>query len=164
MDPISTFAFTLNNPAITAVSNLLDNDALFAVVLLAALLLGERRPNKIAKIIVAVSLALLVGFGIKAALAIERPCAQLGLAYCPEGYSFPSLHAVAAFTLAIAFLNKRSFPLYLLFALFVAFTRLIIAAHSFRDIAGALPLALIAYYLVDLAWNWKNGGSKNGRD
>jgi membrane-associated phospholipid phosphatase len=50
------------------------------------------------------------------------------------------------------FLNKKSYPLFLLFALFVSFTRMNLGVHVFEDIAGALPVALISYYLIDIAW------------
>jgi membrane-associated phospholipid phosphatase len=64
----------------------------------------------------------------------------------------------------IAFLNRRSYPLYLLFALFVSFTRLNLGVHAFVDIAAALPIAAIGYYAVDMAWNAgkKKGGKTHG--
>ncbi|MFH1222421.1 MAG: phosphatase PAP2 family protein [Candidatus Micrarchaeota archaeon] len=151
MDPITQYAFTLNNDWITTVSNLLDNAYVYATVLLAAMLLGEQRKGKIAKILVTAILAIAIGYGVKLVLAVARPCTTMDL-YCPDGYSFPSIHAIAAFTLMMAFLNKKSFPYYMLLALFVAFTRMAIAAHTFRDLAAALPLAIIVYYVVDMFW------------
>jgi len=47
-----------------------------------------------------------------------------------------------------AFIRKKLFPAYLLFALFVSFTRINLGVHLFWDIAAALPVALISYYIT----------------
>ena len=154
MDLITQLAYALNSGWLAALNLLIDNDAIYLFILLAVVLLGERRPQKFAKIIFALVLALLVGYAIKNAFAIERPCVSLSLPYCPNDYSFPSLHALTAFVVMIAFLNKKSYWFYSLFALFISFTRLSLAVHSFRDIAGSLALALIVYHIADISWSF----------
>jgi len=151
MDALTRAAMGINSPALTAVSLLLDNDVFFAVLILAIILLAERRNDKRLKIISAIALAFIAGFALKDIYAIQRPCSGLG---CPAGYSFPSLHAVTAFTLMVAFLDKREYPLFLVFALFVAFTRLHLGFHTFEDIAGALPVAILSYHIVDSRWKY----------
>jgi membrane-associated phospholipid phosphatase len=156
MDTIGAFALSIENPAIRTIGMLLDSDIAYGALILSLLLLGERRDQKRKKILLAIALAVVLGYGIKYALAHERPC--IGEAWCPEDYAFPSLHATIAFTLMMGFINKRSYWLYLIFALFVSFTRLNLGVHSFLDIAGALPLGMMAYYATHLSF----GGDDDG--
>ena len=148
MDAITAAALSVDSPLLRAAGLLLDNSLLFAGVLLLLLIVGEERPGKRRKIIISVLLSIIAAYAIKAAIAKERPCA--GEEWCPSDYSFPSIHAAAAFALMCPFLNKKSFPAYLLFALFTSFTRLNLGVHTFVDVAAALPIALVCYYAVDL--------------
>lgn len=150
VDMITSAALSVHNQLITQIGLLLNNDALYAVLVLALVLAAEGRNSKRLKVLLSLAIAIGLGVLVKTALAEQRPCA--GETWCPSGYSFPSLHATAAFTVMIAFLNKRSYPAFLLFALFVSFTRLNLGVHVFWDIAAALPVALIAYYIASLAW------------
>jgi membrane-associated phospholipid phosphatase len=151
MDAITAAAMAIDNPMLKSVGMFLDSSIIYAVIILVLLFLGERRNQKLAKVILCLVLAIAAATAVKNVMAVERPCA--GQAWCHDDYSFPSLHAVAAFALMTAFLDKKTFPFYLAFALFVCFTRLNLGVHTFRDIAGALPIALIAYYATDIAWN-----------
>lgn len=160
MDMITEFAFNIKNDLLTSVSLLMNDNLVFFVIILALLFVFEKRANKRAKVLSALLLVAILTFGIKQFIAVERPCVSLGLPYCPEEYSFPSIHAAVAFTLMISFLDKKNYPFFILFALFVAFSRLHLAVHSFRDIAGALVIALIAYYLVDIVWRRFYDGKK----
>lgn len=150
MDAITAFALSLDNPAIKSLGMLVDNAFAYAGLLLALMLLGEKRKDKRLKIVLSLAIAFLLTVAIKYAMARERPCTLED--WCPQDYSFPSIHAALAFTLMVAFINKRSYAFYLLFALFVSFTRLNLGVHIFQDIAAALPIALISYYLTDIAW------------
>lgn len=147
MDLVTTLALSIHNPLLTSVGQLIDNDFFYMSIILLLILIGERKNDKRIKILGSVLFALVLGFAIKQLVAEPRPCA--GLYWCPNDYSFPSLHALIAFTLMAGFIRKKSFPFYLLFALFVSFTRLNLGVHIFVDIAGALPIALIAYYVTD---------------
>jgi membrane-associated phospholipid phosphatase len=150
MDLITALALTINNPLLRTIDIIIDNDFFYAALIAALVLAGESRNEKRLKIFLTLAIVLAASMTIKVALAIPRPCA--GESWCPSDYGFPSLHAVAAFTLMMAFLNKRSYPAYLLFALFVSFTRLNLGVHIFVDIAAALSIALVGYYAVDLLW------------
>lgn len=150
MDAITGLALSVDDPVIRAVGMLLQDTVVYVAILLGLMLIGEQRDDKRKKIIFSLVLVTVLVFSIKYALALERPC--VGSEWCPDDYSFPSAHAAAAFTLMTAYLNKRSYPLYLLFALFVCFTRLNIGVHTFYDVAGALPLALLSYYVTDVLW------------
>jgi membrane-associated phospholipid phosphatase len=149
MDALARAAMGINSPALTAVSLFIDNDVFFVALVLALILLVERRNNKRLKIITAIMLAVFAGMALKGIYAIPRPCYG---SVCPPDYSFPSLHAVTVFTLMLAFLDKREYPFFLLFAIFVAFTRLHLGVHTFEDIAAAFPVAILAYHIVDSRW------------
>ena len=150
MDTITVIALSIDNPIIKTVGMLLESSLIYGGLILALLLLGERRNEKRVKILLSLIIAGLAATAIKALIAEARPCA--GESWCPEGYSFPSMHAVLAFTLMTGFFNKKSYAFYLFFALFVSFTRLNLGVHIFQDVAGALPVALISYYITDKLW------------
>lgn len=150
MDAITTFAMSIEEPLIRSAGMLLNDTLIYAALMLAILLIGEGRNEKRAKVLLAFAIAALLALGAKEYLALERPCADGG--WCPEGYSFPSAHAAIAFTLMMAFLNKKAYPLFLLLALFVCFTRLNLGVHTFYDVAAALPIAMLSYYIADIIW------------
>ncbi len=154
MDTITALAAGVQDPLLNAIGLALDNAYVYAALVLAILFIGEERSRKRVKILASLAIAALLTLGIKAAVAHERPCA--GEAWCPGDYSLPSMHAAVAFALMTGFLNKRSYALFLLFALFVSFTRLNIGVHVFQDIAGALPVALVSYYIADICWRGRD--------
>ena len=124
---------------------------LFYIVLVLALALyAERKKDRRIKLLLSLGLAFCLAVAVKGMVAEPRPCA--GLAWCPNDYAFPSTHAAVAFALALGFLNRKPFPLFLAFALFVSFTRLNLGLHVFGDILGGILMALIAYCLVEIAW------------
>ncbi|MEM4272055.1 MAG: phosphatase PAP2 family protein [Candidatus Bilamarchaeaceae archaeon] len=138
-------------------SILLSNEFVFFAVVGGMVVFTEKRKEKRIKILLAVALASILVIGLKMFFAVPRPCESTGgIIECPASlffnYSFPSGHATIAFLIMIAFLDKPSFPFYWLFAFFVAYSRIFLGVHNFEDIAGALVLAPIAYYLTDLLW------------
>ncbi|MEW6036198.1 MAG: phosphatase PAP2 family protein [Candidatus Micrarchaeota archaeon] len=158
MDTITSIALSVDSPILKAAGMVLDGSIAYAAIVLALVLIGESRNDKRLKLMASLALTALLVTIVKTALAHERPCSAE--AWCPPGYSFPSTHAAIAFTLMTGFLNKKSYPLFLLFALFVSFTRMNLGVHVFEDIAGALPVALISYYLTDMAWKMRAGSGK----
>ena len=72
---------------------------------------------------------------------------------CPTSYSFPSIHAAAAFALMLSFINKQSYPVYLLFGLFVSFTRIYLGVHQLEDITASLAIAAVCFYAFDILVN-----------
>lgn len=156
-DAITRYLAGIHSDALTQIGLLLDNAWIYACLVIALMLLTERRNEKRAKIALAMAIALVLGLAVNIGMAVERPCANGGV-FCPALYSFPSMHCTMAFILMVSFLNKKEFPLFMLFALFVAFSRINLGVHVFRDVAGALIIALLAYNLADIAWKrWKHG-------
>jgi membrane-associated phospholipid phosphatase len=157
MDAITEIALSIDNPMLGWIGMLIQNPVAYAIMIFALIIGGEGRHRKQKKILFSLLLSFALVAGIKYAMAVERPC--FGEDWCPDSYSFPSLHAAIAFTLMTSFLNKKSYPYYLLFALFVGFTRLNIGVHTFYDVAGALPLALFSYYVIAVAYErWSKDG------
>jgi len=151
MDAITAVALSLDNPVLKAAGSLIANEFFYAALILALVFLGEPRNGKRLKILATLAMVLVLGVAIKQAMAQPRPCA--GEIWCPADYSFPSTHALVAFTLMIAFLGGKNYAFYLLFALLVSFSRLNTGVHGFIDVAAALPIAVLGYYAADLAWN-----------
>lgn len=158
MDAITRFALSVNNEAVRVAGLFLGDPFIYAAVLVVLLFLGERRGEKRNKVILSLIITLLMAVTVKYAMARERPCTTEG--WCPDDYSFPSIHAALAFTLMTAFVNKRSYVFYMFFALFVSFTRLNLGVHIFQDAAAALPIALVSYYITDILWKTRKGGDE----
>lgn len=150
MDAISTLALSIQHPLLRAVDLFFDSAIIYIAIILTLVVVSENRNEKRRKILLSLVTAFLIATTVKIMLAHERPC--IGQTECPGDYSFPSIHATIAFTLMCSFLNKKNFPLFMLFALFIAFTRLNLGVHLFQDIAGALPVALVSYYFTDIFW------------
>lgn len=161
MDTITSLALSVDSPLLRAAGLAIGNEVLYGALVMALALAAETRNDKRLKMAASMLLAVALCAAVKQLAAHERPCAGLG--WCPADYSFPSLHAAAAFALAMGFLGRGSYPLFLLFALFVSFTRLNLGVHVFVDIAAALPVAMLAYYAVDLAWPRATGREKHGK-
>jgi undecaprenyl-diphosphatase len=156
MDAVTLYLSSLNNPILTEASTLLNSSISFIIVIALLLLFFEPRWEKRAKLAVVMAVALILSAGIKEVVKEPRPC----LTYpskvpCPVDYSFPSNHAIVAFALMFGFINKPSFPVYFLFALFVAFSRVYLGVHTFEDVLAGLVLAPIAYQTVELIWKHK---------
>jgi membrane-associated phospholipid phosphatase len=150
MDAITVWALSIHNSLISVLGLLLDQDFFYTMVIIGLVILGEWKNDKRFKIFLTLVFAYLLGLAVKYLVAEPRPC--FGADWCPLGYAFPSTHAVVAFTLMACFLNKKSFPFFLVFALFVSFTRLNLGVHVFGDIVGAIPIAFLAYYVTGAAW------------
>ena len=164
IDYISSYVSGLNIGFLTTISALLDSDIIFAVILVLVTIIGERRKEKLTKIIIVFALAFILSAASKELFKISRPCIEQHMIQkvpCPRSYAFPSSHAALSFALALAFLNKRSYPAYLLFAVFISFTRIYLSVHSFVDVAGGIVVAAISYYLIDLFVGEPNGKKRN---
>ncbi|MBU0527625.1 phosphatase PAP2 family protein [Candidatus Micrarchaeota archaeon] len=146
MASITEFVQSVDIELIKTIGMFLNDSIVYGILLFVLVIIGEKEGKKRGKIILAIVIAVIAGLVIKESMAFDRPC--IGEDWCPESYSFPSTHAVAAFTLMTAFIRKKIFPAYLLFALFVSFTRINLGVHLFWDIAAALPVALISYYIT----------------
>jgi|GEM_PF-2391341 len=157
-DAITRYIASIQIDILTEIEVLLDNPVIYLVVLVGLLLLGEKRQMKRLKIAVAMGIALFMALLVNVGMAVDRPCADIDGALCPILFSFPSIHCTMAFILMISFTNKKLFPAYMLFALFIAFSRLNLGVHVFRDVVGALIIALLAYNVTYIAWKrWKCG-------
>ena len=134
-------------------AQMLDNPYSFFAIIGIAVFLTEPRWEKRGKIVLALFIAGGMALLAKNIIMEPRPCASSdSMIPCPLDYSMPSGHAAIAFTLMIAFIGKRSFLFYWIFALLVAYTRFYLVVHTFEDLAAALVLAPIAYQFAVLIW------------
>ena len=153
---ISKAAASLQNEWLKEIGLLLNEPLAFAAIIIGLGLYSERDYDKRLQIAASLLLTFVLVILLKSALGIERPCISDSGALCPLSYSLPSMHAAIVFTLMFAFLFKQSFPAYVLFALFVSFTRLNIGVHTFEDIAAALPVAFMSVFAIRYYWErWK---------
>jgi membrane-associated phospholipid phosphatase len=157
VDSISNYIYSIHNQTLETVGQLINNNIIYFFLLIGIVVIFEKENEKRSKIMLAVFISLISCILIKSALARDRPCVDF--LWCPQDYSFPSIHSATAFTLMMGFLRKQNFPAILLFSLFVAFTRINIGVHTIEDIAGALPIAILSYYFVHIYWSeliaWK---------
>ena len=138
-------------------ASVLLNDVAFGLVFSAALILAVswlfHENKKLAFLFSAIAIAFVLGFFFKPLLQEGRPCLTAPSKIpCPPDYSMPSMHALLAFTLVIVSLGNRSFAIYLIYALFVAFSRVYLGVHLITEVAAGLALAFFACVLTELAW------------
>lgn len=156
MDFITSFISSLNSNGITEISLLINNNLAFIVLIAILIIFTENRFEKRNKVFFVLLLALVLSFAVKELFKVARPCVvEVAKTTCPSDYSFPSIHATMAFSLMLAFINKPSYPVFFIFALIVAFSRIYIGVHTFEDIVGGLAIAPIAYSIVELIWRKK---------
>ena len=133
------------------------NDAVlgtfFGILLILAVSVLLKEEKKLPFLFSALLVALLLGLFFKPFLSEERPCASSPAKIpCPPDFALPSLHALIAFTLVVASLGNRSFPIYLLFSLFVSYTRVYLGVHTLLEVTAGLALAFFACVITELAW------------
>jgi len=149
---ISQSAQSIQNEWISYIGLLLNNPYAFgALVVLLGLYLERERKGRMRLAAALVFTFILVSLA-KNILAVDRPCTDAMIDFCPSSFSLPSLHAAISFTLAFAFIDRKTFPYLFLFSLFVAFTRLNIGVHNFVDIAAALPIAFMSVFIIRRYW------------
>ena len=158
---------TLANPVTDFFMPVITGDnllrAMFAIVVLAILIVGRRRYLWLALLAIAVvtvtdqaSSAL-----IKPLLARPRPCHSMTvhlLVDCGSGYSFPSSHAANLFGQALFFglLFRKYLPYALAFASLVGISRIWVGVHYPLDMVGGMILGSLAGTIA--AWvciRWK---------
>lgn len=157
MDSLTLAISSLNIPIVTYASALLDDPFSYIIIVALLLMFFEPRWEKRIKVVFVIAVALMLSVGIKEIAKVPRPC-DLGFpskVACPTDYSFPSNHAAIAFALMLAFINKPTFPIYLAFALFVAFSRVYLGVHAIDDVLAGLVIAPIAYQTVEILWRKK---------
>jgi len=156
MDQVTEFISSLNYPLLTKASTFINDDLGFIVVLAILLMFLEPRREKRIKVIFVLILAMLFSVALKEIIQIPRPCVSLpGKIPCPTDYAFPSTHASIAFALMLAFINKPTYPIFVLFAIFVAFSRVYLGVHTVDDVLAGLVVAPIAYQTVEILWKHK---------
>jgi len=156
MDAVSLAIYSLNNPFLTQISSLVNNDYFFDAMLLGIFLAisnfskDSKASRRVGFAIACMALAFLVGFALKDITQVSRPCALSGSKVpCPLGqYSLPSLHASVTFALCLSFFSTELFFPLLAYALFVSFTRIYLGVHTDVDIAAGFGVACISYSIL----------------
>lgn len=131
------------------------NDAVlfvgFSLALVLLLTYVFREQKNLAFLCLCLLIGFLVGTAFKLFLAEERPCVEMPAGVtCPSFYSLPSLHSLFAFCIAIGSLKNRSFLIYLLYALFVAFSRVYLGVHTVADVTAGLGLAFFSCVIAEV--------------
>lgn len=155
MDWATKTVYMVNHPALTLAASVLDSTLWFTLIAVALVLVFENRDQKRLKVFFLMVVAFFMASFIKEMVHSERICISgiVSKVDCPRDYGFPSNHATLAFVLALAFLNKRGFLAFLLFAVLVSLSRMYLGVHSFEDILGGLALAPIAFVVGEALWN-----------
>lgn len=153
------YAFSLVRTPVRDASIFLNDPVLgfgFAALLVIAVSFIFREQRKIPYILAAVAVALLLGIAFKSFLQEPRPCMETpGKISCPLDFALPSIHALLAFTLVIIAVGNRSFAVYLIFALFIAFSRVYLGVHTISEVAAGLAMAFFACVLNEILWKWR---------
>lgn len=155
MDGATQFISSLSYPPLTYIFALLHSSYFIVslFLLLGAYWLLSKNTRHVAFIACCLFLATALGMLTKEIYAQPRMCEEFASKVpCPADYSFPSLHALAAFSIALCFSRSRAFLPLLAFALLVSFSRIYLGVHTFFDISAALALSLVSYALCLHFW------------
>ncbi|MBU5689620.1 MAG: phosphatase PAP2 family protein [Candidatus Aenigmatarchaeota archaeon] len=91
-----------------------------------------------------------IGEILKDLTKIPRPC--VGLLGCPEGYSFPSKHALIAFALTTAFFletkNKILSSLFAVSSIFISALRVVTFVHTPTDVIAGAIIGIVIGFIV----------------
>ncbi len=140
--PVKEASVVFNEPLLVMVFSL-------ALVLAASWHFKEQK--RLPFLFAALMIAFALGLFFKPFLGEIRPCVFVpGKIPCPLDNSLPSMHALLAFTLAIVAIGGRSFPIYLIYSLFIAFSRVYLGVHTISEVAAGLSLAFFACVLAEL--------------
>lgn len=114
--------------------------------------------KKVGIVLTAMGLFWLGGEMIKLGVAAPRPCwnpASPAAVACPESFSFPSGHALAAALAAtvvgLAVRKRKAGAAGAVWVILVAATRLVTGIHSWVDVLGGAVLGTVFGWL---AWRW----------
>jgi undecaprenyl-diphosphatase len=140
-------AIAVQHPFLTYLMNWFSNVSSLIIVLLimTSLFLWEEKKKRWIKVALLSFIAASI-FGIMLKSLIARPRPDVYLDFFMDQYSFPSTHAMVAFSL-LPLLNKE-FPLlkwfWLGFALLIALSRLYLGVHYLSDVVWGI---LIGYLI-----------------
>ena len=91
-----------------------------------------------------------IGYILKIIFRIPRPC--VGLATCPDGFSFPSGHATVIFAatsvLMFHYKDKKLGAFFLILSVLVAVSRVMLGVHRVEDIVAGSIIGMITGVLV----------------
>ncbi|MFA5381583.1 MAG: phosphatase PAP2 family protein [Candidatus Micrarchaeia archaeon] len=140
---------------LTTVSIFFDNDIvligfLFLLLFITSVLFKKQK-TKLKKVILATFIGVLFVIAAKEIITEDRICIiEQSKIACPDSYAFPSGHSTMVLIFAIILLGEPSFFIFLLFALFIMYSRLYLGVHTPLDILGAIPFAFVSCALSDL--------------
>jgi undecaprenyl-diphosphatase len=111
--------------------------------------------GNVVNVLVAVLFAWTVSELLKRAFPTQRPFMISGqnplTLTWPIDSSFPSAHASSAFAMATSLrkTDKRLFFVYFLFAILVAFGRVVSHVHYFRDVFAGALIGILAVFILE---------------
>lgn len=101
-------------------------------------------------ILPSIVIAEMITHSLKLIFQVPRPCVDF--VDCPAGYSFPSGHATVIFaamtTLGLHYKKRKYFLLCLIFAEFVALSRVILGVHTIPDVLVGACIGIFVGFLV----------------
>ncbi len=147
-DAFTVWASQLSIPWLTTIAVIL-NDNLFWLVLVAVLAAISEKGGRRFRLLAVLGIVYLLGTVLKFVFLVGRPCAELvSKVACPPDPSFPSGHAILAFALAAGLWKRKNGWLFLLFAFFIAFTRVYLGVHTLADVAGGAFFGVLAVFVL----------------
>lgn len=162
IDKATYFVYSLNNPVLDFVSNLINSQAFLIIAIGFLIVLFERKERdfaRISKILFIIFIAYILTDGLKNVFAVQRPCTSeiVSKIPCPADFSFPSGHVIIVTSVMFAYIMRKEFVVFWFFTVLVAFARIYLGVHTLVDVAGSIALAPLIFHFSNVLWRWMFG-------
>jgi len=139
-----------DNPILTALSVALDSltyPLLFILVLWLVFFKFKKIVHEREKVLLSILILVLTVQFVKYVLPFQRPCFVdvSSKIDCPLDSAFPSGHAAMTSLFILPLLSSALFIPYLIFTIFIAFSRVYLGVHSILDVSAGLMFGMTAY-------------------
>jgi undecaprenyl-diphosphatase len=126
------------------------NFFLATMALVALLTYWKKEAGRLPAMFAVIALSFLLALALKQALGVARPCAisPNAMLACPDTFSLPSAHTTVAFGIVAASVGFQTFPIYFIWALLVALSRLFLGVHTIFDVSAGIAIAIFSAAVI----------------
>ncbi len=120
--------------------------------------------ERIRVLVLTLAITIAISVLLKSAIDLIRPCAIIEGVDCPPGYAYPSLHTSTAFSFVFPLIGHPLLPVVYALAALTGWSRILLHAHTWYDIAGGIAVAGFGYNIATSLLHCRGRNSNGGRE